>query len=222
MFPAPTNAPLALVSAPGSLAEQDWVSVGLVLSILGSFLLANSILFRHPRQLVEEHFGKKPARLRPVREYIFHRVQVNLGFLFLLTGFGLQLYGRLAPPPAAPREFPTAWVGLAILAAVLLLAAGWWWSQRLFRSYVRQYMLAHPPDFETDPRFAREVGELFGVDTAGLDTVQSLAKRLRERIGLPDPDRSRTSRLDSEGGRGEERDGGDRDVIAPARRARAR
>ena len=34
------------------LAHPDWMAIGLVLAIVGSFLLANSILFRHPRQLV--------------------------------------------------------------------------------------------------------------------------------------------------------------------------
>ena len=30
----------------------DWAVIGLVLAVAGSFLLANSILFRHPRQLL--------------------------------------------------------------------------------------------------------------------------------------------------------------------------
>jgi hypothetical protein len=169
---------------------MDWVSVGLVLSIVGSFLLANSILFRHPRQMVQDHFGKRSHALRPIREYIFHRVQVNLGFLFLLIGFGLQLFGRLVEAPEGTRSFPTIWVGVAVLSAVLLLVAGWWWSHRLFRGYVREYLLANPPDFERNARMARDIGELFGVSTTGLDTVQSYAARLRQHIGLDTVPRS--------------------------------
>lgn len=198
--PFPPALPPALplgVAAP--LAELDWESLGLVLLMVASFLLANSILSRHPREMVAAHFGR-PAELRPIREYIFHKVQWNLGFLFLLVGFGLQLVGRLTPDPAGPPAFPALGVGLALVAAALLLAAGWWWSHRLFRRYLREYLLLHPPDFENEPALAREIGELFGVSTSGVDTVQSYAVRLREHVGLPGPSRSLPDRrLDDEG-----------------------
>ena len=74
---------------PPAATATDWFGVGLVTSIVGGFLLANSILFRHPRTLVEDHFGGSRRRLASIRSYIFHRLQVHLGFLFLLTGFGL-------------------------------------------------------------------------------------------------------------------------------------
>ena len=52
----------ALLSAPeGGFANPDWSAIGLVLAIVGSFLLANSILFRHPRQLVSERLGIKES-----------------------------------------------------------------------------------------------------------------------------------------------------------------
>ena len=74
--------------------------IGLVLAIVVCFLLANSLLFRHPRTLVADFFGAR-HRLSTIREYIFHRVQVHLGFLFLLLGFGLQLFGHYRTPCAA-------------------------------------------------------------------------------------------------------------------------
>jgi hypothetical protein len=38
---------------------------------------------------------------------------------------------------------------------------------------------------------AREVGDLFGIESHGDDTVQSYAERLRRAIDLPEPDRQR-------------------------------
>ena len=99
---------LALEPLSSVFERPDWRAVGLVMSILGSFLLANAILFRHPRKMVEELFSGEKRELRPIREYIFHRVQVSLGFLYLLAGFCFQLYGLNGPveEPGAAVEFP--------------------------------------------------------------------------------------------------------------------
>ncbi len=147
------------VAPEGGFANPDWSAIGLVLAIVGSFLLANSILFRHPRQLVSERLGIKREGLRTIREYIFHRVQVNLGFGFLLGGFGLQLYGHAYPPPVdAEPHFPIVWIGVVVVLAVVLLSVSWWWSLFAFRRYMRDHFRTHPVDFEANLPLAREVG----------------------------------------------------------------
>jgi hypothetical protein len=164
--------------------HSDWSIVGLVLCIAGGFLLANAILFRHPRDLVEEHFAAARGRLLSIRETAFNRVQVALGFLLLLGGFGLQLFERLANSPE-PTGFLATWVGLTVVGVALLQALGWWLSQRLIRRYVRAYLLQHEPELETDSKLARELGDLFGVEPQPDDTVQSFVARLRAAVGLP-------------------------------------
>ncbi len=172
----------------GGLAHPDWMGIGLVLAIVGSFLLANSILFRHPRQLVVERFGRATQHLRKIREYIFHRVQVNVGFGFLLAGFGLQLYGHYSPvPEGVERTFPALWIGIVVVLAVALLLASWWWSLLAFRRYVREYFRTHPADFEADLALSREVGELFGLTSHSDDTVESYVARLRQKVCVPHP-----------------------------------
>lgn len=183
-LPVPAGPALLQGSPP-----LDWVGVGIVLSVVGGFLLANAILFRHPKSLVEEHFrGSRPS-LGAIRDYVFHRVQVHLGFLFLLVGFGLQLFGRYTMTPRTTPEFPMVAVGVSLLAVIALEAGGWWLSHALFRRYVREDFLRHPPDFETDTALAREVGALFGMRSSGEETVTSYAERLRRELGLPDPGR---------------------------------
>lgn len=182
----------------GAWADVDWVALGLTLSIAGSFLLANAILLRHPRELVEEHFGRRRQRLGSIRGYVFHRVQVALGFTLLLGGFGLQLIGRYGPPPEPADAFPVGWVGLLVVVVGLLQLGGWWASQRLFRRYVRAYLVERQADLETDSKLAREVGELFGLEMVPEDTVQSYVARLRERLDLPRPE-SAAARRDAEG-----------------------
>lgn len=174
---------------PGStLIPPDWAVIGLVLAILGSFLLANAILFRHPRHMVRERFGHQQTQLRTIREYIFHRVQVSLGFTCLLSGFGLQLFGRYRPIPIKTEPvFPVVWVSLVSVVVIALLVAGWWWSLWVFRRYVRKYFQGNPPDFEADMEMTREVGELFGITSSGDDTVHSYVERVRTRVGAPRP-----------------------------------
>jgi hypothetical protein len=163
--------------------------LGLVLVLIGAFLLANAVLFRHPRALVAEHFGGPRGKLVSIRGYIFHRLQTHLGFLFLLVGFALEIYGHygLAPAEAmtlGPRTFPKAWIGAIVAAVVALELGGWWLSHALFLRYVRAHFRAHPPPLESDLALARELGELFGIESEGNDSVQSYLARIRRRLGL--------------------------------------
>lgn len=185
------SAPLTtLVLLSGS--EPDWTALGIVLCVVGSFLLGNAILFRPPRSLVEELFGKPQVRLRAIREYVFHRAQVGVGFTFLLAGFALQLLGRYRPGPAASApEFPAVWIGSILVLTLVLLALGWISASRSFRRHVRAHLVRHPPDFEADLALAREVGELFGVESREDDTVQSYLERLHRALELPPPVRGR-------------------------------
>jgi hypothetical protein len=179
-------------AASGSepFGPPDWTSLGLVLALVGCFLLANGILFRNPRSMIAERLGGAPQRLRHLREFVFHRVQMGLGFLFLLGGFSAQLYGNYAPATVANADrtgtasSPVMWIGLVVVLAVVLEVVGWWWSVQSLRRSVRRFLRENPPDFETDPNLAREIGELYGIATRAEETVQSYAARLRAELGL--------------------------------------
>lgn len=182
-----------------ALSAPDWSVIGLVLAIIGSFLLANAILFRHPKHMVRERFGGERTQLRTIREYIFHRVQVSLGFTCLLSGFGLQLFGRYRPLPIEARQtFPVVWVSLVTVTVVVLMIVGWWWSLWVFRRYVRNYFQQNPPDFEADLAMAREVGELFGISSHGDDTVHSYVERLRMHVMIPRQAQAQRREVESE------------------------
>ena len=168
----------------------DWTSLGILLAIVGSFLLGNAILFRPPRVLVEELFALRRRRLAAVREYVFHRVQVGVGFLYLTGGFALELFGRYQPvDPAAPRGFPSLWAGALALVTLALLVLGWFYASHSFRVTLRAHFQAHPPDLENDRELARELGELFEVAAHPEDTVESYAARLRGSLRLAQPGR---------------------------------
>lgn len=180
--------PATYLAVQGLFEAPDWSSLGLVSSIVGCFLIANAILFEHPRRLVQQYFGRKTGRWRSVREHIYNRVQTTLGFGFLLGGFGLQLFGRFSPPaavePGTAAPFSVMWVGALVLVAVALLFSGWWWSLWAFRRYVREHFATSPPSIEGDPAMVRELGELFGIEPEANDTVESYAARVRLKVGF--------------------------------------
>jgi len=175
--------PAGLDTAP------DWAELGLALSIVGCFLLATAILTRSPRDLIEQRFGGSRPSLRSIREPIAGRVQLLLGFAFLMAGFSLQLYAHQAVgsagDPAAAGRVPAFLIGLVVVCAAGLSLVGWWWSNVLVRRHLRAYFREHPRDFETDMPLAREVGELFGVVPHAEDTVQTYVARLRRKADLP-------------------------------------
>jgi len=169
--------------------------LGLCLSVLGLFLVANALLLRSPRSLVEERFGGRRLKLRTIRELLFHRAQMTLGFAFLLVGTLVQLWGQLRPPAAdEPGASPTLWIGLVVALGVASEFGAWFWSLASFRRHLRAYFRENPPDFETDIALAREVGELFGVESTGVDTVQAYVAKLRKSIGIAPASRARPER----------------------------
>ncbi|HLQ37094.1 MAG TPA: hypothetical protein VK348_04800, partial [Planctomycetota bacterium] len=57
------------------------------------FFLANSIRFREPRRAIEEALALAAKSLDKVRDTALNNMQVMIGFLFLTTGFLLQVMG---------------------------------------------------------------------------------------------------------------------------------
>jgi hypothetical protein len=170
----------------GAWSAPDGRVLGLALAILGLFLVANAILLRSSRSLIEERFGGRRPRLRSIREIVFQRAQLTLGFAFLIAGFGGELYGVLNPPPPDRAPASTSlWIGLVVFLGVASELGAWWFSLQTFRAQLKRWFRAHPPEFETDLALAREVGEVFGVESRGEDTVETYCARVRSALELP-------------------------------------
>jgi hypothetical protein len=159
----------------------------LVLCLAGGFLLAHGTLVRDPQSLVEERFGSSRADLRSLRSMLFHRVQTMLGFGLMLLGFAAQLYARAVPATSGASGSDALWTGAVVLAAALLELSAWWWSLVTVRRHLRAWFRQNPPDFDRDPSLAREVGDLFAIDSMRDEAVQSYAERLRRELGLSAP-----------------------------------
>lgn len=124
----------------------------------------------------------RASRFVALREAFFLRAQLVVGFTWLALGFACQLVGRFHP--VRDPAFPVAWTGALVVATGFLLALAWAWSLRAARELVREELRARGIDLGDEPALARELGELFGVESRSEDTVGTFTARLEAAIGL--------------------------------------
>jgi hypothetical protein len=157
--------------------------IGLTCNVVGVFFLANSIRFRDPRKALEETLGVGVRSLDKAQDTALNTMQVIIGFLFLTTGFLLQIVGR--------------WDGeiltLASCAGIILFAAGVYAigaysSRRAFKKLLREFFQQHGQwSFTDDMELTKEIGGILGVRHSRDMTVEAYLHELRQALGVAAP-----------------------------------
>jgi len=166
--------------------------IGLTCCVVGVFFLANSIRFREPRKALAESLESVVKSLDKVRDLALNTMQVIIGFLFLTTGFLLQIVGRW------DSEFLT----LAACAGIILFAAavyaiGAYSSKRAFKKLVREFFQARPHwNFSEDMALTKEIGEILGVPHSRDMTVEAYVHQVRQAAGITAPQSKPTTLAD--------------------------
>lgn len=124
----------------------------------------------------------RPSRFGALREALFLRAQLVVGFTWLALGFALQLLGRFHS--ASEPVFPVGWTGVVVVATLILLAIAWGWSLRATRELVRDALKERGVELDEEPALARDLGDLFGVEPSPEDTVETFSARLEAAIGI--------------------------------------
>ena len=129
--------------------------IGLTCNVVGVFFLANSIRFREPRKALEDALGVGGRSLLRVRDTALNNMQVIIGFLFLTTGFLLQVVAQW------DMEVTT----LAFCAGIMLFAGavyaiGAYSSRRAFKKLLREYFQNADWSFADDMALTKEIGAL--------------------------------------------------------------
>ncbi|MEW6746824.1 MAG: hypothetical protein AB1486_29145 [Planctomycetota bacterium] len=156
------------------LSNLDWNIVGLTLNVVGVFFLASSITFKKPRRLLWEYFGiQKSGSLTAIREYLLNKVQVYIGFVFLIAGFLVQMGVILVEESVEEQgqviEQPSFILSVALLVAsiigvtILLKILQLVWSHRVFRRLLTDFFRENPWPIAQHPAIAKEIGELLQV-----------------------------------------------------------
>jgi len=164
------------------MGPSELAVIGLTCNLVGVFFLANSIIFRRPRKVIEEFFDVGKRSLATVRDYALNKIQVILGFLFLNAGFVLQAFSHRQ---ALVEHWQVVLVGVSIvIVAFLFYLGGAVYSRRSFKRYLREFFRNHPYDFQGNMALTKEIGALLGIPHTGDTTVEDYAHRVRESLGV--------------------------------------
>ncbi|MBK8977526.1 MAG: hypothetical protein IPM29_16560 [Planctomycetes bacterium] len=163
--------------------SSELAVIGLTCNLVGVFFLANSIIFRRTRKVIEEFFGVGAGSLAAVRDYSLNKIQVVIGFLFLNTGFLLQGFAVL---DALKERITTVIVCLVIVGfAGIVYLIGLTYSRRNFRRYLRDFFHKHPWDFEQNMALTQEIGVFLGVRHRPDMSVADYVREVRRALELP-------------------------------------
>jgi hypothetical protein len=167
-----------------TMENAELAVVGLTCNVVGVFFLANSIRFRDPRVALEDALGVGVRSLLKVRDTALNNMQVILGFLFLTTGFLLQVVAKW------DMELTT----LALCAGIIVFAGavfaiGAYSSRRAFRRLVCEFFKSREWSFTDDMALTKEIGEALGVPHTKDMTVEVYAHRVRQALGVTAPPR---------------------------------
>ncbi len=183
------------------MESSELAVIGLTCNLVGVFFLANSIIFRRTRKVIEEFFGVGAGSLAAVRDYSLNKIQVVIGFLFLNTGFLLQGFAVL---DSIRDRLTTVFVCVVIVAfAGLVYLIGATYSRRTFRRYLKDFFRTHPWDFQKNMALTQEIGLWLGIRQSPDMTVEDYVRAVRRALDLPaEPERGSSSAPIGRGDRG--------------------
>lgn len=166
------------------MGAPELAVIGLTCNLVGVFFLANSIIFRRPRRVIEEFFGVGAGSLETIRDYALNKMQVVIGFLFLNAGFLLQAFASL---DALTEHGWTAVVCLSIvLSAGLVYLIGAIYSRLSFKRYLQDFFQRHPSwSFTDNMALTKEIGHFLGIHHTHDMTVEEFVHAVKKALGVP-------------------------------------
>ncbi len=163
--------------------SPELLVIGLTCNLVGVFFLANSIIFRRPRKVIEEFFGVGAGSLEMIRDYALNKIQVVIGFLFLNAGFLLQAFAIL---DALEDRTLTVVVCLSIVMfAFVVYMIGAFVSRRRFRRYLREFFQKYPWPFTEHMALTKEIGLFLGIRHTNDMTVEEFVHSVKKALGVP-------------------------------------
>jgi hypothetical protein len=166
---------------------------GTCLTILGAFFLMLSIVVKSPRTIMRELLGMKVDRLKTFKYFIAQRLEAMLGFLCILLGSSLTLYSDLAEKSARHHIGVYLVVTILVMSIIGLLlyrscsVLSRWIFIRLFRSHATR----HRVPIHRDEDLLKELGEILEIPRDEEETIETYARKIRDRLELDYKPRNR-------------------------------
>jgi hypothetical protein len=164
---------------PSTMENPELAVIGLTCNVVGVFFLANSIRFREPHKALADALGVGGRSLLKVRDTALNNMQVIIGFLFLTTGYLLQVVAKWE------MELTTLLFCAGIIAfAGAVYSIGAYSSRRAFRRLLREWFQSEQWSFQDDMELTKEIGEVLGVPLAKDMTVEAYVHKVRQALGV--------------------------------------
>jgi hypothetical protein len=168
--------------------------VGLTLNIVGVFFILNSLVFKKPKRFLQDYFGiDKKRPLRDIRDHVLSQVQLMVGFVFLVSGYLLQIAYHLSNELLDRDQ----WLGdpnVLTIAGVLILSMlvvtlvlkvfQILWTKWTFRRLLTDFFRQYPERLSQDAQVAKEVGDVLGVVQQKEDSIADYLKRLHKFLDI--------------------------------------
>lgn len=166
------------------MESPELAVVGLTCNVVGVFFLANSIRLREPRKALADALGVGVKSVLRIRDTALNNMQVMLGFLFLTTGFLLQVVAQWN------MALPTLVLCAAIIAfAGAVYAIGAYSSRRAFRRMLREFFQSESWSFADNMELTKEIGAILGVPHTKDMTVEVYVHRVRQALGVQEAEK---------------------------------
>ncbi len=166
------------------MAAPELAVIGLTCNLVGVFFLANSIIFRKLRKVIQEFFGVRSRSINAIKDYTLNNIQVALGFLFLTVGFLLEICSHLKVSELGGTTVLVC--GAIVILAFVVYVAGWLYSRRQFKRYLRQFFREHPESLNKEMVLTKEVGEFLGIPHDQETTAEDYLARVKRALGVLD------------------------------------
>ena len=182
---------------------DSWQVIGLTLNIVGVYFIVNSLIFKKPRRFLYEHFGIDRKRsLSSIRNNVMSQVQLVIGFIFVITGYFLQVAYHLSLSIddrsnvfTDPSVIMIAAILIASMTTVTLLlkVIQILWTRQRFKRLLTDFFRQHDWALDKYPATAKEVGEILGVERKKEDSVAEYLLRLKTFLEIESDDPPRRS-----------------------------
>ena len=175
------------------MSKSDFDFLSLALATVGLFFICCATLHRKPRHILEEAFGIYKGGLRELKSSVFKRNQVVMGFLCVVFGIVVNLFGEASPGTDGLSERIGVFGQIAALIALMAALCGIlnylsrYWSKAAFKRLVYEVVTEYRWPFEDNMALTKEIGDLLGVSRRDDDTVELYVARIRNYLRIPHP-----------------------------------
>jgi len=175
------------------MAEFDFDFLSLAMTMVGLFFICCAVQQKKPKHILEDAFGVANPALRDLKETVFKKNQLVLGYCCIMLAIILNVFSHsLARADGAyllnrldPGGLAAALVGLAAVLCGILNWLSRVFSKWHFRKIVRTVVTERHLPFESNVSLAVEIGQLLGLDMEDGDSVETYVRKLREFLELP-------------------------------------